>query len=120
MTGPKVKLLEGFDGLVVTLSMSDGTELDHLCSVEFLRDLIRATYGTFGKELPNNSIGHPPKLELVHSGVAQEVGTVDSQLILSTVEVETIVLSADEIGLTNLREQIDRVLALRGGSKTVQ
>jgi hypothetical protein len=114
-----IKRIEGVDGLVLTVEM-DGKPTQILFSVDMLRDLIRATYRAFGKDTPNNTIGHPPKLELVHSGIAQEVGTVDSQLILSTVEIETLVLSADETGLMHLREQIDRVLALRGGSKTVQ
>lgn len=115
----KISRIEGVDGLILSIDI-DGKEANLHFTVEMLRDLIRATYGAFGKDTPNLSIGHPPKLELVHSGIAQAVGTVDSQLILSTVEVESLVLSADEIGLKHLREQIDRVLALRGGSTTVQ
>lgn len=115
----KISRVEGADGLILTVNV-DGKELNLQFTVEMLRDLIRTTYGAFGKGFPNKSIGRPPTLELVHSGVAQAVGTVDSQLILSTVEVESIVLSADEIGLKHLREQIDLVLALRGGSTTVQ
>ena len=110
--------IDGEEGLVLTVGI-DGEEKDLLFSVQMLRDIIRATYQAYGDGSPNN-LGYPPTLELVHSGVAQAVGTIDSQLILNTVQMATIVVSSDEIGLQNLRDQIDKVLALRGGSKAVQ
>lgn len=113
----KLSRVKGVEGLIGTFVL-DGKELSILFTPEMLRDLIRQTYREFGDDQPAKS--DRPTLELVHSGIAQPEGTVDSQLVLDTVQAGRIVLSADDQGLRFLREAVDAILNLRGGHGTVQ
>lgn len=106
------------DGLVLTFEL-DGKRISAQFTVPQLRDIIRQTYARWDRAIPSDDLGHAT-LELVHAGQSQESRTVTSQLLLYTVQIEAMTLSSDEIGLRNLRDQIDQILALRGGHQTKQ
>lgn len=109
---------EGLDGLVVVITL-DGKRVPILYPREIIRDIIRAfgqKYTEQGQPAPTHGLG---RLLLAAPGISQDAGTTNTQVLLST-ELGQIVLEADTPALLGLRDQIDRVLALRGGSKTVQ
>jgi hypothetical protein len=119
----RLRPLPGFDGLLLTFNF-EGKEVGIPCTVEMLRDIIRQTYAAFGATLPNTQEAHPTlelsSLEVVHAGQSQLSGSLKSQLLLCTVQIAALTLEADESALKSMRDQIDKVLALRGGHETVQ